>query len=100
MSKHRQDPPEQLPLFRPVVTFPTITVPQSDGSYLVRPGKPVVHDTDTERVSTARAGQLLGLSLRRIETLCEEGRLDWTRIGERGNYRITVESIMALLTNR
>jgi excisionase family DNA binding protein len=89
---------DKNPPFKPVVTFPTISVPQADGSYLVRPGKPTIHGTDKEYVSTADAAKILGLSLRRIETLCEEGRLTWTRIGERGNYRISIQSIIILTT--
>ena len=57
---------EQLPLF----TVETVVIPQGDGSYMVRAGKPVL---GPEYIGTAVAARLLGLSQRTIEHECDLG---------------------------
>src|SRR5438045_1111298 len=81
-----------LPAFAPVVTIPTIMVPQPNGDFLIKPGKPVV---ESDAVGTRKASRILGLSLRRVQTMCEEGLIESERPGgPRGHYRIKLADVM------
>jgi len=60
-----------LPMF---VRYEPVLVPQGNGEFLVKPGRPIVVN-GTEEVSTAEFARLTGLSQRHITTLCDEGRI-------------------------
>jgi len=84
----------------PLITTPWTRIPQPDGSFVMRPGKPVIQD---EEIGTAHAARILGLSQRRIESMCDEGVLaqgeDWWRMpgsSRPGKYRIKLASVMRL----
>ncbi|MBI5384891.1 MAG: helix-turn-helix domain-containing protein [Verrucomicrobia bacterium] len=52
------------------ILFGSICVPQADGSYLVKPGKPLV---TPDEIPVRVAAKILGLSTRRVIALIEEG---------------------------
>lgn len=68
----------EWPEFKPTVIFPTVSIPQKDGSFLVKPGKPQVVG---DEVSTTVFAKLAGLSQRRVEQLCEVNYLQHRRPG-------------------
>jgi excisionase family DNA binding protein len=63
------NPPTNLPAFR----IPAIVTPQSDGSWLVKPGKPVLDDEEERTPKQAAAYLKLGLST--VYDLVEIGKL-------------------------
>ncbi len=78
--------------FKPEVFFPTIRIPQPDGSFNFKAGPPVILDHSDE-IGTAEAARIIGRSQRRINSILEEGvelveGVDWRRVGARGNYLI------------
>lgn len=99
MKAKTPDPTPALPGFEPLVHYPVVRVPQPDGSLLIRPGKPVVLQGEDE-IGSAEAASMLGCTVDWIGRLCDRGTLvegrDWTRIGERGNYRIKRSSVIRL----
>lgn len=52
------------------VVTPTLKIPQPDGSFLIKAGKPQMIEPD---MSVAEAARLLRLSVRWIELQCEQG---------------------------
>lgn len=52
-------------------TFSSVVVPQADGSYLVKPGKPIITG---DEIPVNTAAKILGLSERRVLSMIEEGR--------------------------
>ena len=78
---------------QPLVTVPTVVVPAGDGTWTLRAGKPIV---ESDVVGTRKAARILGLSMRRVQSLCEEGLIEHERPGgPRGNYRLNLESVLA-----
>jgi len=54
------------------VKFPTIMIPQGNGDFLIRAGRPV---ETGEEVTVREAATLLKLSVRRINELCDVGKI-------------------------
>jgi hypothetical protein len=84
----------------PTVQTPWLKLPQPDGSIVLRPGKPLVLG---EEIGSAEAARILGLSQRRVQSLCEEGVLvegrDWRKnpcASGDGNLRIQREAVLRL----
>jgi excisionase family DNA binding protein len=76
---------------QPSFTIPAVIVPQADGSYWVRPGRPVF---DNDWVTTRRAAKMLGLSQGYVRRLVEQGLLKAERPGKRW-LRISLASVLA-----
>ncbi len=66
----RKSPPSPSPT--PPSVTPWIRVPQPDGTFILKPGRP---DLEEEEIGTRAAAQLLGLSQRRVKLMCEQGVL-------------------------
>lgn len=77
MAKERENG-SQLTL--PGVVIPAIVVPQPDGSYVVRAGKPVVTG---DGITVSEAARILGLSSRHVREMVEEGLLTYCVPGKR-----------------
>ena len=60
--------------FAPIVHIPAVTVPQPDGSIVIRPGKPEVLRGEDE-ITTAEFSRKTGLSHRHTLTLIAEGKI-------------------------
>jgi hypothetical protein len=75
VMKHPSDHPEFA--FAPRVHIPVICIPQPDGGVLVRPGKPVVMGAELRVAEFARH---TGLSVSRVEALCQEGKISSRRL--------------------
>lgn len=93
MKKKPKDDESQLewPEFKPQVIIPTVMIPQRDGSYLVKPGKPEVIGEETD---VKRAAKLTGLSVRRIQAMCESGEIQCRQpSGPKGKYFIPLSEI-------
>jgi hypothetical protein len=58
--------PQHLPAL-PFIT--ALAIPQGDGSTLIRPGRVIPNS----RLTTREVARLLGLSQRRVQSLCTEG---------------------------
>ena len=88
--------PAAAPAFRPVVHVPVLMVPQGNGEFLVKSGKPVVA---TDEVGTREFAKLTGLSQRHVVTLCDEGRLKCRRKSslKKSEYLIPREEAARLL---
>ncbi len=96
-STSRPDPCPQ-PAVCPPVFFPAVVLPQGDGSFLVKPGKPVVGE---HWVSTKEAMKIVGLSsrgtmheLRNSPGLCEMLRWKYLTPGQ-GRIVYEVSSLWA-----
>jgi hypothetical protein len=82
----------------PPLSVGWVKIPQGDGAFLVKPAPAVVVD----EIGTREAAQILGLSQRRVQALCDEGVLvegkDWRRnpASKRGAYRITRSAVIGL----
>jgi len=61
----------------PRFRIPWVRIPQPDGSILIRPGKPIV---EPEEIGTPEFAQLTGLSIRRVQYLCEVGEIEARRM--------------------
>ena len=61
-----------------LVHYAPVLVPQSNGDYLIKAGKPVVSNTGPE-VTVREFKRLTGLSLRHIQRLCDEGHIEHRR---------------------
>lgn len=61
--------PNQKPM-SPSVMFPTVRVPQPDGSVLFRPGRPV---ETPDVIDTDETARLLGISADYVAHLCADG---------------------------
>ena len=96
---HKTAPPE-LPLpptrntgraGKPLLFTPYQRIPQPNGEILFRPCAPVAVDPD-EEIGTAEAAKIIGVSVRRVQQMCDEGPLvegrDWRRPIGNGFYKI------------
>lgn len=93
MKRTQPDHPE-LPFAVPTLIYPTIKIPQGDGSVLIRPGKPVEVG---EQIGTTEAGRILNLSPRRVQYLCQIGNFKTaTKPGgtKRSNWRVARSEVM------
>src|ERR1700722_18049539 len=91
--------PENLPP-APYCVTPWIRIPLPDGTFILKPGRPVAEE---EEIGTFAAAQLLGLSQRRVNRMCEHGILlegrDWWRPPGRkrgGQYHLKRTAILRL----
>jgi hypothetical protein len=64
-----------------------IKIPQSDGSFLIKPGVPIPCNDD---VSVQRFSKMTGLRVRQIYELCEEGSIDHRRLTPAPRSRIRI----------
>lgn len=95
--KARLNDERQLSL--PQFCFPAIVTPLPGGGVQVKPGKAVEL---TEWIGVREGARLLGLSMRRVEAMCDEGALkegtEWIRPGggvkREGNYKISRAAVM------
>ncbi len=82
----------------PIVHVPSIVIPQGNGAYLIKYGAPVVA---SEEIGTAEAAQLLGLSQRRVQDLCDNGTfrpgIDWRKPGTGPNAKYLIRRAAVLL---
>lgn len=81
MPKRKQrvcDDQLEWPEFKPRISFNPVLIPQGDGSFLVKPGKPIVTGGE---VSTAVFAKIAGLSQSRVIQLCQSGYLQYRRPG-------------------
>jgi hypothetical protein len=60
----------------PQVVIPAVSIPQPDGSLVIRPGKPAIL---ADRVGTREAARILGMSPRWVELECYLGRFTTAR---------------------
>ena len=79
---------------------PWMRIPQANGEYILKPGKPVVEETE---IGTGEAAKLLGLSQRRVNEMCDEGIFvegrDWWRPPGRsrnGRYHLKRAAVLRL----
>jgi hypothetical protein len=85
----------QSPHFHPTITIPAIMVPQPDGSYNIKAGRPVI---DSERIGARRACALLCISPRWFEQLCDEGCFQTARKltdRQRSHWRVDLAEVLA-----
>ena len=72
--KYKSDDDHQIPLLpefcAPRVIYPTITIPQGNGSFLISAGKPQIIGPE---IGARQAAEILGLSVRQTEYLFEIG---------------------------
>ena len=64
--------------FRPRVRFEPTVIPQGNGEFLIKPGKPIVEQA-TDEIALPKAARELGLSIRYMEQLCELGHIQHRR---------------------
>lgn len=83
-GKATQDHPE-LPGFEPRVIIPTIMVPNGDGSFNVRAGKPQIVE---EEIGCAEFARHTGYSHSWIMQLCQVGAIKATQRAKGGKYFI------------
>lgn len=95
-----ENPPSAPPLLLPRLVTPLIRIPLPDGGFILKPGQPVFEE---EEIGTRAAAQILGLSQRRVNDMCEDGILlegrDWWRPPghkRRGQYHLKRTSVMRL----
>lgn len=89
--KHKAVDADQQLEFKPLVIFSSVTIPQPDGSVLVRPGKPQIVGEETD---VKRAARLIGLSVRRVQAMCESGEIKCRQpSGPKGKYLIPLSEI-------
>lgn len=62
---------------------PVVRIPQPDGSILIRPGKPVLLGPVEPEVRVREFSRLVGLSVRRVQYLCETGEIKCRRFSKR-----------------
>jgi len=79
--------------WKPRVRFPTIMVPNPDGSWLAKPGRPIVL---SDIIGTREAALILGISQRRMQDICDAGlvEVERTGFGKKPHYRISMASLM------
>lgn len=88
----------------PTIITSWVKIPQPDGSFILKPGRPVVA---SEEIGTAEAARILGLSRDHVARICDEGKLllegvDWRKLPPKpgtirgGNYHIKRASIIRL----
>jgi hypothetical protein len=85
----------QARMIFPEVSFPTIKVPQPDGSILFKPGKPVAVEAE---IGTREAARLLGMFRRWVETECELGRFKTAHkpgTQPKSNWKIARSEVLA-----
>lgn len=74
-------PAQQLEL-----SFAPVIIPRGDGTYLVRPGKPVIPSQD---ITAAAAAKILGCSVHSVYRYIREGHLTQVRqVKRRGKIRL------------
>lgn len=61
----------------PELYYPTVKIPQADGSVIFAPRKPVVVAEDM--VSTREAARIIGMSRRWVQTECDFGHFKTAR---------------------
>lgn len=66
-----------MPFVEPTFYVPVIKIPQGDGSLLVKAGKPQICEPE---VSVLTFHKETGISIRHIETLCEQGLIKHRRL--------------------
>ena len=82
---------------KPTYIIDTVRIPQPDGSYIIRPGKPRLGN---EMVDTPTAARLLGLSIRTINWHCQMGRFRTARkpgFSPLSHWRIALWEVMERL---
>ena len=86
-------PPEFKP---PRVEFPTVRLPQPDGSVLMKPGKAVVVP---DEIGTAEFATRTGLSQRHVQYLCDVGEIEARPMSPRpgSKYLIPVTEVERFL---
>ena len=87
MKKQPSDHPE---LFAPTILIPAIVVPNGDGSFNVRAGKPQVVG---EEISTAEFAKRTGYSHSWIMQLCQSGEIKATQRAKHGRYFIPISEL-------
>jgi hypothetical protein len=92
--------PPSPPTPSPQYVTPWVRTAQPDGSFILKPGRPVLEE---EEISSRAAAQLLGLSQRRVNRMCEHGILvegrDWWRPPGRnrgGRYHLKRAAVLNL----
>lgn len=77
--------------------FPTVKIPQGDGSYLIRPGKPVERE---ELIFPKEAAKLLGCSVFSVYRYVDMGLLTARQTYKKARYRLKRSEVDALATKR
>ncbi len=96
--KTNDDKTAQMGLWQePVVSFPTVRIPQPDGSVLLRPGKPVVVGRE---ITTREFAERTGISQEYAAQLCGEGIIRSRRKSPKKTsmFLIPLEEVEAYLT--
>lgn len=73
--------------------FPAQIIPRSDGSYLIRPGKPVPIDADC---SPKEAAKIIGCSRNTIYLYIADGSLTARQTKQRAKIRLSRREVLAL----
>lgn len=66
--------------------FPATAIQFPDGSALVKPGKPVT----SQEVGTNEFARATGISQRRAQQLCDEGRIKFRRLTDSHTSKILI----------
>jgi hypothetical protein len=66
--------------------FPSVKIPQPDGSVLIRPGRACV----LSEIGTAQFAKLTGMAPRTVRQLCDEGKISFRRLTTRGMSKILI----------
>jgi hypothetical protein len=91
--------PTQLELaWEPKVSVTTLVIPQANGEFLVKVGKPVVLP---DEIGTREAARILGLSQRQVQSLVDSGAFQYVnRPGQkRGKYFLSRAEVLARKTS-
>ncbi len=85
--------------FKPTVRFEPVIVPLGNGSFEVKAGKPII-EQGTDEITVKEAAGITGLSLRRIQSQCDEGfyreGVDWRQPGgPKGKLFLKRASVLA-----
>jgi excisionase family DNA binding protein len=82
---------------QPDLFIPAVVIPRGDGTFLVKPGKPVILD---EEIDTTEAGKILGKSRHTIYRYIREGHLTAKQQTKRGHVRVFRKEVDALKARR
>jgi hypothetical protein len=63
---------EKVAEFKPRVRIPAVVIPQGNGQFLIQPGKPQI---EGDEITTREFAKAANLSMSRVITLCQEGRI-------------------------
>ena len=77
----------EMPFVEPVFRIPVIKLRQSDGSLLVKAGKPELMEPE---VSVTQFHKETGVSKRHIATLCEQGMIQHRRLTPKKDSKILI----------